>query len=153
MNRCRAFVGLAVACGVAAGVGVAQTPDESKPKVPLVSVVGCANRMPDGTWMLINSTEGIETERLYSSEKEIEEARKTKFGDHRYKLIGIAEFLTKEELLRHLQREEFTRPEVANATGQLQHGQKLVVKGLLITASNERRLNLVSVQQLGYTCE
>ena len=68
------------------------------------------------------------------------DARKTKFGDHRYKLIGIAEFLTKEELLRHQQRGEVTRPEVANATGQLQHGKKLVVKGLLITASNERRL-------------
>ncbi|MGH6693046.1 MAG: hypothetical protein ACREF4_20450, partial [Gammaproteobacteria bacterium] len=60
---------------------------------------------------------------------------------------------TKEELLKRGQRAEFTRPEVANATGQLQDGRKLVVKGLLITAPNEKRLNLVSVQQLADTCQ
>jgi hypothetical protein len=42
---------------------------------------------------------------------------------------------------------------VANATGQLQHGRKLFVKGLLIAAPNEKRLNLVAVQQLADTCK
>jgi hypothetical protein len=61
--------------------------------------------------------------------------------------------LTKEELLKEQQRASFTRPEVANATGQLQHGRKLVVKGLLSTAANEKSLNLVSVLQLADTCK
>ena len=52
-----------------------------------------------------------------------------------------------------IQRSEFTRPEVANATGQLQDGRKLFVKGLLITNANEKRLNLVAVQQLAETCK
>ena len=59
----------------------------------------------------------------------------------------------KEDLLSDPRRAEFTRPEVANATGQLQDGRKLLVKGLLITAPNEKRLNLVAVQQLAETCK
>ena len=61
--------------------------------------------------------------------------------------------MNKEELLKQGQRAEFTRPQVANATGQLQDGRKLVTKGLLTTASNEKRLNLVAVQQLADSCK
>jgi hypothetical protein len=153
MNRWKAIGTFACLCGLAGGVNAQEKPDATKPKAPLVSVVGCANRASDGTWTLTNATAGVETPRLFTSEKEIAEAKTTKLGTNRYKLIGVAEFLTKEELLKHQQRGEFTRPEVANATGQLQHGKKLVVKGLLITASNEKRLNLVSVQQLADTCK
>ena len=130
-----------------------QETDLSKPKVPIVSVVGCASRTAEGTWMLTNATDGIESRVLFMSAKEIEEAKKKALGNNRYRLLGTPEFLTKEELLRQGQRAEFTRPEVANATGQLQDGRKLIVKGLLITAPNEKRLNLVSVQQLADTCK
>ena len=130
-----------------------QQTDLSKPKVPLVSVVGCATQMSDGTWMLTKATEGVESKVLFMSAKEIEEAKKKALGSNRYTLLGTPEFLTKEELLKHERRTEFTRPEVANATGQLQDGRKLIVKGLLITAPNEKRLNLVAVQQLGDTCK
>jgi hypothetical protein len=127
--------------------------DVSKPTVPLVSAIGCALRSPDGTWMLTNATDGIETRVLFTSAKEIEEARKKALGSNRYRLLGTPEFVTREELLESGQRAEFTRPEVANATGQLQDGRKLFVKGLLITAANEKRLNLVAVQQLADTCK
>jgi len=130
-----------------------QESDLSKPKVPLVSVVGCATRTAEGTWMLTNATDGIESKVLFMSAKEIEEAKKKALGSNRYTLLGTPEFLTKEELLKHEQRTAFTRPEVANATGQLQDGRKLIVKGLLITAPNEKRLNLVAVQQLADTCK
>jgi hypothetical protein len=103
--------------------------------------------------MLTNATDGIESKVLFMSAKEIEEAKKKALGNNRYKLLGAPEFLTKEELLKHGQRAEFTRPEVANATGQLQDGRKLMVKGLLITAPNEKRLNLVAVQQLADICK
>jgi hypothetical protein len=74
-------------------------------------------------------------------------------GKNQNNLHGTPQFLTKEELLKSGQRAEFTRPEVANATGQLQDGRKLIVKGLLITAANEKRLNLVAVRQLADTCK
>jgi hypothetical protein len=135
-----------------AAVAQAQKSDTAKPKAQLVSVVGCAGRTPDNGWILTKASQPIETPRLFSSTKEIEEAKKAAFGNNRFKLVGTAEFVTKEELLKTQQRGEFTRPEVANATGQLQEGKKLVMKGLLITEGNEKRLNLVSVQQTGLPC-
>ena len=155
MKGRRAFGVLAlVACGLTAGIRAQQQEsDLSKPKAPLVSVVGCASRTAEGTWMLTNATDGLESKVLFMSAKEIEEAKKKALGNNSYKLLGTLEFLTKEELLKNGQRAEFTRPEVANATGQLQDGRKLIVKGLLITAPNEKRLNLVSVQQLADTCK
>ncbi|MGH9199152.1 MAG: hypothetical protein ACRD1T_25905 [Acidimicrobiia bacterium] len=144
---------LALVCGMAVGIHAQRESGASKPEVPLVSVVGCASRAPDGTWMLINATAGTETRQVFSSTKEIDEAKKQKPGSNRYRLMGTTDFLSKEELLKDEVRRQFTRPEVANATGQLQNGKKLVVKGLLITAPNEKRLNLVSVQQLSDTCK
>jgi hypothetical protein len=139
-------------CGVDWAAAASQTATD-QPAAPLVSVVGCAQRSPQGVWTLTNGTEVVETRTLFMSAKEIEEARKKAPGSSRYVLLGTPEFLTKEELLKSSQRTEFTRPEVANATGQLQQGRKVMVKGLLITAPNERRLNLVAVQQLADTCK
>lgn len=153
MKKSKAFGVLALVCGVAVGIHAQRESDVSKPEVPLMTVVGCASRAPDGTWMLINATAGTEARQLFTSTKEIDEAKKQKLGSNRYRLIGTTDFLTKEELLANEVRRQFTRPEVANATGQLQHGKKLVVKGLLITAPKEKRLNLVSVQQLSDTCK
>jgi hypothetical protein len=103
--------------------------------------------------MLTNATNGVESKALFMTAKEIEEAKKKALGNNRYKLLGTLDFLTKEELLKDPQRAKFTRPEVANATGQLQDGRKLFVKAMLITVPNEKRLNLVSVQQLADTCK
>jgi hypothetical protein len=155
MQRRRAFgVAALLVCGLTADISAQQSQsDLSRPAVPIVSVVGCASRMADGTWVLTNATDGIESKVLFLSAKEIEEARKKALGKNRYKLLGTPEFLTKEDLLKSAQRAEFTRPDVANATGQLQDGRKLIVKGLLIKASNEQRLNLVSVEQLADTCK
>ena len=155
MKGHRAFGVLAlVVCGLTVDVRAEQQQsDLSKPKVPIVSVVGCASRTAEGTWMLTNATDGIESKVLFMSAKEIDDAKTKALGNDRYKLLGTAEFLTKEELLKHGQRAEFTRPEVANATGQLQDGRKLIVKGLLIIAPNEKRLNLVAVQQLADICK
>ena len=144
---------LALVCGVAVEIHAQQQNDLSKTKVPMVSVVGCASHTSDGTWMLINATDGTDTKEVFSSTEEIAEAKKRKLGTNRYKLVGTAEFGTKEDLLKLPERAAFTRPEVANASGQLQNGRKLVVKGLLISAPNEKRLNLVSVVQLADACQ
>jgi hypothetical protein len=155
MNRIVVCVVLAVAmCAVDAHARALQAqPDAAKPEAPLVSVVGCARRTPQDAWTLTNATVGVETRALFMSAKEIEEARKKALGTNTYILLGTAEFLTKEQLLKAGKRTEFTRPDVANATGQLQDGRKLVVKGLLITAGREQRLNLVAVQHLADTCK
>lgn len=155
MNRRRAAATLVFAAGgMTMGVSAQQTQAESsKPAVPLVSVVGCANRTPQGAWTLTNATSGTETRTLFLSAAEIDEARKRGLGTNRYVLLGTPDFVTREELLKSGQRVEFTRPETANATGQLQHGRRVFVKGLLITVPNERRLNLVAVQQLAETCK
>ena len=147
------FCIFSIACEVIV-VGRAQEPSKAvKPKVPLVTVVGCANRAPDGTWQLTRATGATEVQQAYSSTKEIEDAKNVALGANQYKLVGTAEFGTKEDLLKTQQRGEFTRPAVANATGALQDGRKLVVKGLLITASSEKTLNLVSVQKVDDTCK
>jgi hypothetical protein len=153
MDR-RAACGILALAVCAGSTGLdAQQADASKPTVPLVSAVGCAERTAGGAWTLTNATDPSEVRVLFMSAKELEAARKQALGKNRYTLLGTPEFLTKEELLKSGQRAEFTRPEVANATGQLQHGRKLLVKGLLITAQDERRLNLVAVQQLAETCK
>ncbi len=153
MKTSMVFCGLAIGCGLVVVGRAEERSGAVKPQVPLVTVVGCANRAPDGTWQLTRATTGTAVKQAYSSTKEIEEAKKVVLGTNRYKLVGTAEFSTKEELLKTQQRGEFTRPEVANATGALQDGRKLVVKGLLITAPNERTLNLVSVQKLDDICK
>lgn len=140
-------------CAAPAIHAQSQQSDLSKPKVPMVSVVGCATRSAEGTWALTRATDGVETKQLFLNAKEIEEAKKQTLGANRYVLLGTAEFLTKEDLLKQGQRADFTRPQVANATGQLQDGRKLITKGLLITAPNEKRLNLVAVQQLADSCK
>ena len=155
MNRILVCAMLALAAGGVDGRAraVQAQPDAAKPEAPLVSVVGCARRTSQGAWTLTNATAGVETRALFMSAKEIEEARQKALGTNTYVLLGTPEFLTKEELLKAGQRAEFTRPDVVNATGQLQDGRKLVVKGLLIAAGREHRLNLVAVQRLADTCK
>lgn len=154
MNRMTILAVLALLCGTAAaGVGAQQRPEPPKPQVPLVTAVGCASRLPDGTWMLNNATTATDTKTLFSSTKELDEAKKLKLGTNRYKLLGTNEWVTKEELLKDPLRAQFTRPEAANATGTLQNGRKVVVKGLLITTSTEKRLNLVSLLPIADICK
>jgi len=144
---------LAIACASSV-VGLAQgTSSAPKPKVPVVTVVGCANRAADSTWQLTRATAATEVRQGYFTTSEIEAAKKQPYGIERYRLVGTAEFVTKEELLKTQQRGEFTRPEVANATGALQTGRKVAVKGLLITTSGGRTLNLLAVQNLDDACK
>src|SRR5712692_5912347 len=99
MKGRRAFGVLALlVCGLTTGIRAQQQEsDLSKPKVPLVSVVGCATRTAEGTWMLTNATDGVESKVLFMSAKEIEEAKKKPLGTNQYNFLGPLEFLRKEE--------------------------------------------------------
>ena len=90
MKRRRAFgVFALLVFGMTTGIRAQQREsDLSKPKVPMVSVVGCASHMGDGTWMLVKATDGIESKVLFMSAKEIEEAKKKPLGNNQYKLLG-----------------------------------------------------------------
>src|SRR5207247_3589880 len=115
-----------------------QQTDLSKPKVPLVSVVGCATQMSDGTWMLTKATDGVESKVLFMSAKEIEEAKTKPLGNNQYKLLGTVDFLTKEDLLNDPHRAETTRPQDAKATGKPQNTRNQQTNGIPTTAPNEK---------------
>lgn len=153
-NGLRGTVVLALwlTCGLAVGPR-AQQGEQDKPKVDLVSVVGCATRGADDAWMLTNASEATVTQAGMTTEKDLEAARAQKLGKNRYRLIGTAEFGSAEELLRNPVRTQFTTKGSENATGVLQNGRKVIVKGLLISAPNEKRLNLTSVQPLSDSCK
>jgi hypothetical protein len=137
---------------VLSGSAAGDRQDAAKPQVPLVMVVGCASRAGDGAWMLTNASEPKTSSIVHADASEVEAATRVPLGNSRYRLIGTAEFASVDELLEQGQRALFTSREIANATEQLMDGHKVSVKALLITAPNERRLNLLSVQSVGDAC-
>jgi hypothetical protein len=137
---------------VVSGSAAGGQQDAAKPQVPLVMVVGCASRAGDGAWMLTNASEPKTSSIVHADASEVEAATRVPLGNSRYRLIGTAEFASVDELLEQGQRALFTSRESANATEQLMDGHKVSVKALLITAPNERRLNLLSVQSVADAC-
>lgn len=155
-ERTRALQGLvvAIACACVSAAGLeAQQGEKGKSAVDLVSVVGCATHRTDGAWMLTNAGDPTVVPQAAIAEKEIEAARAQPLGKKGYRLVGTAEFVSAEELARSPVRAEFTTERSANSTGQLENGRKLIVKGLLINAPTEKRLNLTSVRQLSDSCK
>ena len=65
----------------------------------------------------------------------------------------MADFLDAESLLKSGQRKDFTSSETVNATNQLRAGHRVLVKGMLIDAPDQKRINLLSVVALADTCE
>jgi hypothetical protein len=121
-------------------------------KVPIVIVAGCVMRGQDGAWLLTSASEPKVSAIVHADAQEVAEARSLRPGTGRYRPIGTAEFASADELLGQGQRVQFTRPEGANATGQLRAGRRVSIKGLLIAAGNEQRLNLLSVQAIADAC-
>jgi hypothetical protein len=121
-----------------------------KPKVDIVQTVGCAEQKSN-VWFLTRAAEPSTTTGGIFNSKQVETAKGTPLGAEAFQLVGTAEFVDPEELLRTGQRKEFTTPQNANATGQLRAGRKLLVKGLLIPGET-RRINLISVVALADTC-
>ncbi len=128
--------------------------DITKPTVDLVQSIGCGERK-DGnpvTWWLMRATDPKVTQAPFASTKEIEEAKNVALGKNTFQMIGVAEFLDVDGLLKQGQRSEFTGRESVNATAQLASGRKIAVKGLFIESGNPKRINLTSVIRLADTC-
>jgi hypothetical protein len=148
-----ATLALVLAPGVEAQRGRGSTGE--KPTVEIVQTVGCAEAKSGApeTWWLAQAAEPRATPAGLFNTNQVDQAKQVPLGTRTFRLIGVPDFLTPEELLKSGQRSEFTTAETANATGQLRRGRKVLVKGMLIVAGDEQRLNLLSVVSLADTCQ
>lgn len=127
----------------------------AKPKVDVVQTVGCVERRngQQATWWLTRAAVPTVSRVGVFNSVQIEEARRTAtLGSRDFRLVGVAEFLDAEGLLRSGDRARFTTPEQANATGELREGHTVLVKGLLIETGAESRINLLVVVGMADTC-
>lgn len=123
----------------------------TQPQVDIVQTVGCVERRGGNMWLAGASDPAVIGRGVFN-ETQVEEARKTAPGTGAFQLIGEAEFLSAEGLLRTAERAVFTTPEQVNATGGLREGRRVLVKGLLIDTERESRINLLAVVALSETC-
>ena len=137
----------------ASGIGMQQQPALTKPTIEIIRAVGCASAgSAPGDWTLTNATEPTVVTIPFTSTTEIEELATEPLANKTYKLLGTAEFVSVERLLRQSRRAEFTAGESANATGTLRDGYKVAVRGLLLDPDGNARINLTSVQILAESC-
>ena len=155
-NRTLLAAALAAATLAPTIVSAEQRPASRRPKpqVEVVQTVGCVEQRisEETTWWLTRAVEPTSTRPRVFNDVEVAEAREKTSGDREYHLVGVADFLTAEGLLRYGERERFTAPEQINATGELRAGRTVLVKGLLIEADGVSRINLLSVVGLADTC-
>ena len=137
----------------ATGIGAQEQIDLNTPTIEIVRAVGCASASSaPSDWTLTNATEPTVVRSPFTSTTEIEELATEPLANKTYKLLGTAEFVSVERLLRRSPRAEFTAGESANATGTLRDGYKVVVRGLLLDPDGNARINLTSVQILAESC-
>ena len=130
---------------------LAATTDE--PAVEIVHTVGCVERRPGvAEWWLAQAAEPTVTGPGVFNEDEVDEAREQALGTHEFQLVGVADFLGAEALLRSFDRSSFTTPDQVNATGELRAGRTVLVKGLRIAEEEVERINLLAVVGLADTC-
>ena len=151
-----ALAGLVIAAAtLPLSVAAEQRPTASsrKPQAEIVSTVGCVERgTGEDTWRLTRAADPETTRPGVFNTAQVDDARQTARGSREFRLVGVADFLTAEGLLRSGDRALFTTPEQINATGELREGRTVLVKGLLIDPDGEPRINLLAVVGLADTC-
>ncbi len=132
-----------------------QRPD---PQVEIVQTVGCVDQRNGdaATWWLTRAADPTETRAGVFNETQVEEAKEAALGSLEFQLVGVAEFVDAESLLRLEDRAQFTTVDQVNATNELREGRMVLVKGLLIeagaTAGAPARINLLAVVGLADGC-
>ena len=129
-----------------------QGPDGSQ--VDIVQTVGCAEqRSGTGvTWWLTRAADPAESGPGPFEAPQVDAARNRETGSREFQLIGFAEFVDPAAQLAWADRALFTTEDQVNATGDLQQGRFVLVKGLLIEADGSARINLLSVVGLADAC-
>ena len=154
----RTGVGLASIAVLVGSVAVrAQRPTApKKPKVQveIVKTLGCVEKRAGdpATWWLTRASEPEVVGGGVFNANQVEKAKGEALGTGELQLIGVADFLDAESLLQWGERARFTKPEQVNATGELREGRTVLVKGLLIEAEPESRVNLLAVVGLAEDC-
>jgi hypothetical protein len=97
--------------------------------VDIAEVVGCLEQSSSRTWRLTNASEPAVSMTQATSSVAKEAAGAKSLGNRRYSLLGLAVF---------------------NPSSY--KGQKVAVKGVLITVDKQSRLNVTSVQMVAGTC-
>lgn len=130
---------------------LAATTDE--PAVQIVHTVGCVERRTgEAEWWLARAAEPTVADPGVFNQDEVDDAREQVLGTHEFHLVGVADFLGAEALLRSFDRATFTTPDQVNATGELRAGRTVLVKGLLIATEGVERINLLAVVGLADAC-
>jgi hypothetical protein len=127
----------------------------AKAKVEIVQTIGCVERRTGEppTWWLMRAQAPTVTREGVFNRAQVEEATKAATsGPREFRLVGVADFLDAEGLLRSGNRAQFTKPDQVNATGELREGRTVLVKGLLINAGAESRINLLAVVGVADSC-
>jgi len=125
-----------------------------KPAVDVVQTVGCVEQRTGSleTWWLQRAVEPRVVQPGVFSVGQVDTARGAALGSQSYQLVGVADFLDVDGLLKSGRRSEFTARQNANATGELRPGRKVLVKGMFIAASEPKRINLLNVVGLADSC-
>jgi len=130
-------------------------PAKTKAQVDIVQTVGCVSRRGGerSAWWLTKASAPTVTRDGVFNRAEIDDVKKTSVaGTREFHLIGVADFLDSEGLLHSGDRAQFTKTDQVNATGELREGRTVLVKGLLIDAGTETRINLTAVVGIADTC-
>ena len=149
----RLFVVAVMILGTSAWSKAGQRGPQVKPNVDIVQTVGCVEHRAanGGQWWLTRAAEPVVAREGVFTTTDIDAAKKASRGGRSFRLIGEADYLDREGLLKTQKRAEFTTPEQVNAPGAIREGRTVLVKGLLITGSEER-INLLQVAPLADSC-
>ena len=124
-RRCRAGAVSIPAVGI---TGQA-TSQKSAEAVPIVEVIGCLSQGANNHWTLTNGTDPAVSKAPNTTAAAVKEAEGKRLGARQYTLLGAGPFA----------------PEALK-------GQKVMVKGALISAPKEHRINVTSLQSTGSGC-
>lgn len=124
----------------------------AEPQVAIVQTVGCVEQRGGAEWWLTRTADPTGSRAGLFDVNQVDEAKETALGSREFQLVGVADFLSAEGLLRWGDRAQFTSPEQVNASGELREGRRLLVKGLLIETEAVSRINLLAVVGLANTC-
>jgi hypothetical protein len=98
-------------------------------RLDIVEVVGCLEQNPSGTWTLTHSSDPVANKTQGTSMAELREQVAKPLGKQRYQLLGVSVF---------------------NPSSH--EGEKMAVKGVLISDVNISRLNVTSEHTVVSTC-
>jgi hypothetical protein len=123
------LVWLFVAAAVGGAYAQGRRSSEPNPdQLAIVEVVGCLSQT--GTeWVLTKATDPVPSQTSFTTPEAVKAAAEKSLGSQQYRLLGTAVF-----------------------SPEPHKGHKMVVRGLLIKAGNENRINVTSFQMAAETC-